>query len=796
VRWPVASGQVPSLAEAYIPRTESGLALADRLGPGETAVLVTSDDIARELGAVGGTGKTQLALALAHTLWDRRELDLLLWVTVSSRDGVLTSYGRALGDVGEPEPYDGPQAAASHFLNWLASTDRRWLAVIDDLTDPAMLDGLWPSGAHGRVVVTTNRPATALRAHSPRVVPVGVFSRREGMNYLHTRLHADPDQWVGALDLATELGFLPFTLAQAGTLIADTGINCREYRIRITEQRGRLSTQAGIISSTVAAAGALAIDLADRWRPAGLAWPALALASMLDPNGIPGVVLTSEAACAFLSRYGGRGPVDEGQARSAVHNLARVGLVSIDTASATRTVRVPTLVQALTQQALPADEFGQAGQAAADALLQTWPQHGGSPSFEQALRDCTARLREVTGAQLWSSRCHPVLLRAGDSLVSAGLADSAIAYWRAMADTCAAALGSAHPDTILARDRLAAAYEAIGRYSEAIAVYERALADSERGLGPEHPDTLNARSSLARAYRMTGRAGDAIRLAERMLADSERAQGPRNPDTMAARSDLAQAYLSAGLRDEATTVLERALAGQEQELGPDHPDTLSALANLAHAYRAAGRVADALPLFERALADRERTQGPDHPDTLTARGNLASAYRAAGRLRDAIGLYKRTLADRERVQGPVHPATITARGNLADAYHQARKFKDALPLYERTLADREQVLGADHPDTLTARGNLASAYHSARRLTVALPLYERTLADCERILGPDHPDTLTSRENLAHAYHTVGRLTEALALFKGALADCERVLGPDHPLTVAARENYEAAARA
>jgi tetratricopeptide (TPR) repeat protein len=753
VTWPVLSGLVPSLAEAYIPRTESVLALADRLEPGETAVLVTSDDIARELGAVGGTGKTQLAAAMAHTLWDRRAVDLLFWVTASSRDAVLTGYAQALGDAGEPEPYDGPQAAASHFLTWLADTDRPWLAVIDDLTDPAMLEGLWPSGVNGRVVVTTNRPGTALRAHSPRVVQVGVFSRREGMNYLHARLHAEPDLWVGALDLATELGFLPFSLAQAGAMMADTGINCREYRIRITEQRGRLSTQAGIISSTVAATGALAIDLADRRRPVGLAWPALALISMLDPNGIPGAVLTSEAVCAFLSRFGGGTPVDDVQARTAVYNLARVGLVSIDTTSATRTVRAHTLVQALTRQALSAREGEQAGQAAADALLQIWPRRGASSAFEQALRDCAARLRQVTGPLLWSPECHRVLLRAGDSLADAGLAESAIGYWRAMIDTSAAVLGSAHPHTILARDRLAAAYEASARYSEAIAVYERALADSER------------------------------------------AQGPRNPDTIAARSDLAQAYLSAGLRGEAIAVLEQALAAQEETLGPDHPDTLNALANLAQAYRAAGRLRDALPLYERALADREKAQGPDHPDTLTARGNLASAYRAAGRLRDAIGLYKRTLAGRERVQGLVHPETITARGHLADAYHQARKFKDALPLYERTLVDREQVLGTDHPDTLTARGNLASAYHSARRLTMALPLYERTLADCERIHGPDHPDTLTSRENLAHAYHTVGRLTEALALFKDALADCERVLGPDHPLTVAARENYEAAAK-
>ena len=793
--WPVLSGLLPHLAESYTPRTESGLALANRLEPGGTLMLVTADEIARELGAVGGTGKTQLAAAVAHTPWDQRAVDLLVWVTASSRDAVLTGYAHALGEVGEPEPYDGPETAASHFLTWLTGTDRPWLAVIDDLADPAVLEGLWPRGASGRVVVTTNRPDTARHAHRPQVMRIGGFSRREALNYLHTRLHADPDQWVGALDLATELGFLPITLAQAGALLADTGIDCREYRMRIVEQRGRLSAAAGNMSSTVAAAGALAIDLADRRRPVGLAWPALALICLLDANGIPGVVLTSHAACAFLSQFGAGTPVDEAQARAAVHNLARVGLVTIDTTSVARTVQAHTVVQALARQALSAGECEQAGRAAADALVQVWPQHGASPVLEQALRDCTAKLRQATGALLWSPECHPVLFRAGESLASAGLAESAIGYWQGVLDARQPVRGPVDPQTTGVRARLADAYQASGEHSDAIAEYERVLADCERGLGPEHPDTLNARSSLARAYGAAGRAGDAIRLAERAVAECERTQGPGHLDTLAARAELGQAYLSAGLHNEAVTVFERNLRGRDEVLGPRHPDTLTARANLAHAYRAADRLADALPLYEHTLADRERVQGPDDPDTLTARGNLASAYRAAGRMREAIGAYKRTLAERERVQGPGHPEAITARGNLADAYHQARKFKDALPLYERTLTDREQVLGPDHPDTLTARGNLASAYHSARKLNVALPLYERALADCERVLGPDHPDTLTCRGNLAHAYHTTGRLTEALALFKSTLADCERALGPDHPLTVAAHENYDAATK-
>ena len=754
VRWPVLSGLMPPLADSYTPRTESGPDPADDLHPGETVVLVTADNAARALGGMGGTGKTQLAAAIAHTLWSRGAVDLVLWVTASGRDAVLTGYAQALGDVGLPDPYEGPEVAASHFLAWLAETPRPWLAVLDDLTDPAVLDGLWPWGPSGRVLVTTNRPDAALRAHSPRAVELGPFSDRESLAYLSTRLQADRDQWTGALDLAADLGFLPIALAQAGTLMAYTGIDCRDYRTRMAEWRQHLGAGNGTSPPAVAGTGALALEVADRLPPAGLARPMLALISMLDPNGIPGAVLTTPAACAYLSRFGAAASVDEVQARTAVHALGRLGLVTIDTTSAARTVRVHELVQAASRQSLSTPDCDAAALAAADALFQAWPPPQAVPAASgQALRDCTARLHQIAGVLLWNPECHPVLVRAGQCLDNAGLAGPAIAYWQSMIDIGRPTLGATHAHTILASDRLAAAYDAAGRHMDAIPVHERVLAERERELGPSHPDTLNARNSLARTYRAAGRGGDAVRLAERALADCERIQGLRHPDSLAARSELAQAYLSAGLRDEAIAVFEIALAGQKQALGPHHPDTLTARANLAHAYRAAGRPKQAISLFEETLADREKVQGADHPDTLAARGNLGSAYRAAGRLRDAIGAYKHALADRERVQGP------------------------------------------DHADTRTARANLAAAYQQAGRVSEAVQQYEHTLADCDRMLGPAEAETLTTRISLASALYAGGRLMEGVAVLRRALSDAERYLGPDHPMTQTVRADLDAATR-
>src|SRR5499427_4579603 len=717
VTWPLLSGLIPQLADSYVPRQETGLGLAATLAPGDTAVLIPADEANRTLGGLGGTGKTQLALAVAHTLWDRHALDLVLWLTPSSRDAVITGYAQAMQDVGRPSA-DGPEAAAAHFLDWLSETGRPWLVILDDLADASALEGLWPHGPQGRVMVTSRRPDTAVRAYRPRAVEVGPFSPRESLAYLSSKLHADPDQWIGALDLAGDLGHLPIALAQAAALMADTGLDCRQYRTRVADRMQRLA---------------------------------------------------GGAAGAYLSRYRRGAPVDEMQARAVLFNLARAGLLGIDTTSAARTVRVHSVVQATVQQNLTAAESDEAARAAAEALFQAWPRTPVPASFEQALRDCTTRLQAAVGRVLWTPECHPVLLRAGRSLEAAGLTDAATGYWRSMLETSQAELGPNHTHTIMIRDRLGAAHEAAGRSNDAVEVYQESLNERQRILGAGHPDTVTARANLARAYRSAGRANEAVELAERVLAESEQGRGARHPDTLTAREELGEAYLGAGLGDRAIAAFQRTLADRERVLGQTHPDTLAARTDLAHAYRAAGQPEKALPLHERLVADRERSLGPDHSETLAAQGNLAYAYRSSGRLKDALPVYRRTLAGRERA---------------------------AVSLYGRTLAAREARQGRDHPDPITARGNLASAYHSARKLAQAIPLYEENLADCERVFGPDHPNTLTSRSNLAHAYHTVGRYTEAQAMFERTLADAERALGPDHPLTQTARENLAAATQA
>jgi tetratricopeptide (TPR) repeat protein len=762
-------------------------------------------------------------------MWSARAVDLLAWVPAGNRSAIIAGYARAAADLDllvDEEPSAGTaNRAAQRFLAWLRTTERRWAVVLDGVASPVDVEGLWPRGPAGQVVVTSQLRESELAWSGANVTAHAVagFSRREALAYLNARLTAFPDQRIEALDLAEDLAGLPLALAQAAAVVAVAESTCRDYRTEYAV-RLRTTTETHVegCPPSLLATWSLAVEHAHELSPAGLSWPALVFASALDSSGIPAAVLTSSAACAFITgrtsttertistgsagsigSAGSTGATGDGQAnadsnlvRSAYAALDQLGLLSVDPRDAVRTVWLHTAVRSAVRAYLAPANVEQVAAAAAAALVEAWPDPaapGSGPQLSQALRDSAAALRAFAGDLLWKPEVHPVLLRAGTSLTEApALTDAAIGYWQALSAASGQLLGYGHAQSVLARDRLADAFATSERLAEALPVFEAALSDREATFGPQHQETVTARLNVARSLNAAGREPEAIALFEQVLAARERSSGPGHRETLAVRVQLAAAYEAAGRHGDSIKLYGRALADAERELGHTHRDTLAARVSLAGAYLGAGQAREAIAAFQRALADTERTAGADDPAALATRARLADAYRAAGKAKEAIASCERVLADRERLFGADHPDTITARGNLGYTYRTAGRLKDAIPQYERVVADRERLLPG-HRDTLAARAILGAAYQQGRRLREAITTYERVVADSERALGPGDIDTLTTRCNLAAAYYEAGRMTDGVRVLRRALADCEQYLGADHPMTITVRDKLQAA---
>jgi tetratricopeptide (TPR) repeat protein len=741
VAWPVRAGSVPPLADGFIARSETAPGLAAALVPGATVALVPGQEAgAAELsdqagpgsaaaspypaptspslstppplsaspvaaGWRGSCGKTQLAVYAAESLWRAGQLDLLVWVTATTRASVLSGLAEAAAATGSDHAGDALSVATS-FTGWLRTTSRPWLVVLDDLRDAADLDELWPAGPAGRVLITTPDPGTVSAGHRALALPIQVFSTREALSYLMGRLTADPDQRIGAIDLVADLGCEPLALTQASAVIASSGLSCRDYRGHFAQRQAQLA-EAAPDRAAAAVTWTISVEQAERLSPGGGAQHLLALAALLDGHAIPGEVFTAPATCEYLSAGTGS-PIDPSHVSRALLSLERAGLLATDPATTPPTARISPAVQAAIRKATPKRVADRAGRAAADALLQVWPAEEPQPWLADSLRRCTASLRWVAGDSLWSEgSVHPLLVRAGQSLDNARLAGPAVDYWRELAAANDRILGSSSPDTLMAGSRLARALWAAGQTAEAVAWGQWVVAGRARLLGRDHPDTI------------------------------------------AARIDLGRAFVAAGQPDEALPILEEAAGTCERVRGADHPDTLAARDELAVAWRSAGKSDEAIRLYKRTLADRERIQGPRHLDTMATRQRLAEAYLAGGKTKDAMSQLKKLLADRERVQGPDHLDTIVAQGSLASAHSLAGRMASAVQLHEQACRGYERVLGADHPDTLARRADLAQAYYTVGRLTDATTTLRDTLERCEQALPPGDPLTQTVRERLA-----------------------------------------------
>src|SRR5262249_57147175 len=90
-----------------------------------------------------------------ESLWRSGAIDALIWIPATNRASVLSAYVEASAAAFGIAPTGTAESVAARLVSWLATTDQRWLIVLDDLQNQTDLDGLWPAGPAGRGVGTS-----------------------------------------------------------------------------------------------------------------------------------------------------------------------------------------------------------------------------------------------------------------------------------------------------------------------------------------------------------------------------------------------------------------------------------------------------------------------------------------------------------------------------------------------------------------------------------------------------------------------------------------------------------------
>ena len=629
VQKPLIFGRRPYVVESYYIEREEQVRLRNLINEGPRLRVV--------LVGMRGCGKSQLASDLAQ--WcEKQKWHLVAWINATSKEQVQSGLIELADRLGIETQDRNEESIIEQCFSHLESgepSDR--LIVFDNVEDINHLTKLVPRGDGLRVVVTTTNEH-GWKNQSWDSIKVGVFSREDSIKCLLQITDSEDREAAGAV--AQKLGDLPLAIVQAGATACEEDLTLKQYISRLEHYSSSIVIKRVLgddYTADVSSALFMAVDVAldklggDEREVARRQLGGLAV---LAQSGVPTRWIDPLSTDVYSSDLEENVPdIADENAHSALTELVNMSVVQ---QSVNKNVTMLHRLQAHVLRENWCEEKTATCEEAFDAAVEIL----GRTKYEQLpSNDGDARRREVSDliAQLSaiavqnysrllfeSEQIRLYLYRAFKYGHDLGIEYKTVELSAAV-EVIEDVLGTDHPDTLMVRNNLAFAYHSVGRFDEAIELYERVLADQKWVLGPDHPNTLTTRSNLAGAYRSVGRFDEAIELYERVLAD------------------------------------------QERVLGPDHPDTLATRNNLAGAYRSVGRFGEAIELYERVLADRVRVLGPDHPDTLATRNNLAFAYHSAGHFDEAVNAWEELLPDCRRVLGLEHPLTKQVEKNLEAA---------------------------------------------------------------------------------------------------------------------------------
>jgi tetratricopeptide (TPR) repeat protein len=195
--------------------------------------------------------------------------------------------------------------------------------------------------------------------------------------------------------------------------------------------------------------------------------------------------------------------------------------------------------------------------------------------------------------------------------------------------------GADHPSSLTYRVARGSVLLDMGRYKEALAILERALAPLERAAGRESSDVMFALMGIGTAHRMLEDYDLARTALERARDLARRLYGAEHVQVARAQLQLGRVFTDARRWKQARAELEPSLALLRTIFGPEHWEVAEAIEDLARVDIESGRPERAIAPLERALAMRGRIQFDPYSIAFT-HYELARSLHRSGRAPDRV----------------------------------------------------------------------------------------------------------------------------------------------------------------
>ncbi|RKL43739.1 hypothetical protein BFJ70_g4054 [Fusarium oxysporum] len=188
------------------------------------------------LFGLGGTGKTQIALAYVHETHAQNPDLSVFWVYASNTERMRQSYAMIIQQFEIPRG-ENDLSDLELVKRWLeAEFHRPWLMVVDNADDLGLCYGTsglkryLPTCAQGQLLITTRNKQVAIRATKGRYcIEVPRMTESEAQELLGEHLGFLRPDFADLSTLALKLEYLPLILVQAASFIKENSISISEY---------------------------------------------------------------------------------------------------------------------------------------------------------------------------------------------------------------------------------------------------------------------------------------------------------------------------------------------------------------------------------------------------------------------------------------------------------------------------------------------------------------------------------------------------------------------------------------
>ncbi|KAK2669578.1 Nucleoside phosphorylase domain [Fusarium oxysporum f. sp. vasinfectum] len=564
------------------------------------------------LVGLGGIGKTQIALQLAHIVKKIRQ--------TATTPKMISKFGIAQTNE------ENPKETFKRFLS--SEKVGKWFLIIDNADNIETLygkakaaggiDQFIPDCEYGYILYTTRSREVAVSVAQNNIVELSEMDDQDAKTLLKSSLiEKDQMQDTALIDrLLHELAYLPLAITQASAYMKVNEVSVKEYLhlLQNTEQDMVELLSCGFRDSTHydSSQGAVATTWIVSFKQIRAvhedAATILSIIAYLEPKAIPRALLPPLGSDQKMIR--------------AVGTLC--GYSFLTKREDGETFDMHSLVHLATQR-WNEDDGLEIRLMAFKHIAKVFPTNDWE-NREIWRQYMPHALRLLTNTDDGDTKDRCVLgYWVGGCLLADGRIRQAVHILESVVELQRTTLAENDRKRLESQHALAIASSSNGQTKEAIELLKHVVV-IEADLAENHPHRLASQHALAATYQSNGQIKEAVELFEHVVAVEADILPENHPDRLMSQHELALAYGADGQVKEAIELLEHVVAVRASILSEDHPNRLVSEAILGIVYQNNGQTKEAIEMLEHVVAVQAVKLSEDHPDRQLSSVWLQSCY--------------------------------------------------------------------------------------------------------------------------------------------------------------------------